>query len=61
MNDELMTMNDVRIYLGIGRDKTYSLFREPDFPAVRFNKHAVIYKSDLVQYLKDHRGTTIYL
>lgn len=61
MNDELMTMNDVRVYLGIGRDKAYSLFREPDFPAVRFNKHAVIYKSDLVQYLKDHRGTTIYL
>ena len=61
MNDELMTMKDVRTYLGIGRDKCYQLFLQKDFPAVRFNKHAVIYKSDLVQYLKDHRGTTIYL
>lgn len=59
--NELMTINDVRTYLGIGRDKAYSLFREPDFPAVKFNKHAVVFKEDLIAYLKDHRGTTIYL
>lgn len=61
MNDELMTMKDVREFLGIGRDKTYTLFKEPDFPAVKFNKHAVVFKEDLIEYLKDHRGTTIYL
>lgn len=61
MDDNLMTMKDVRVYLGIGRDKTYSLFKLPDFPSVKFNKYAVIYKSDLIQYLKEHRGVTIYL
>ena len=61
MNDELMTMKDVKSFLGIGRDKCYELFRQPDFPSIKFNKHAVVFKADLIEYLKDHRGTTIYL
>jgi predicted DNA-binding transcriptional regulator AlpA len=61
MNDELLDMKAVSKFLGLGRDRTYALFREPSFPAIRFNKRAVVFKEDLVQYLKDHRGTTIYL
>ena len=59
--DKLMTMKEVQTYLGLGRDRTYSLFRLRDFPAVRFNKTAVVYKSDLDVWLKNHRGMTVYL
>lgn len=56
-----MTMKDVQNYLGLGRDRTYALFRLRDFPAVKFNKSAVVYEDDLITWLKDHRGMTIYL
>ena len=59
--DKLMSMKEVQAYLGIGRDKTYALFRLRDFPAVKFNKSAVIFKSDLDSWIRDHRGMTIYL
>ncbi|MGN1156712.1 MAG: helix-turn-helix transcriptional regulator [Agathobacter sp.] len=59
--DKLMSMKEVQEYLGLGRDKTYALFRLRDFPAIKFNKSAVIYRNDLDSWLKEHRGMTVYL
>lgn len=59
--DKLMSIKDVQEYLGIGRDKVYGLFRLDDFPAIKINKKAIIYKSDLVDWLKANRTKTIYI
>lgn len=60
-DDKLLTMKEVGKMLGLGRDRTYELFRQKDFPCVKFNKTAVIYESDLHSYLKSHRGKIVYL
>ncbi len=36
--DQLMTSEEVRQYLGIGRTKLYQLYREPSFPAFRLGE-----------------------
>ena len=59
--DRLLTKKEVGQMLLLGRDRTNELFKQKDFPAVRFNKTAFVYESDLHAYLKSHRGKTVYL
>ncbi len=36
--DRLMTSEEVRQYLGIGRTKLYQLYQDPSFPAFRLGE-----------------------
>lgn len=57
----LLNMKEVRVYLGIGRDKTYELFKQEDFPSIQLGKSFVIFEDDLLEWLRDHRGKRVYL
>lgn len=59
--DKPMTIQEVREYLGLSRDKAYALFRELDFPCVRFGRHKIVMKSDLHEWIKNHRYTNVDL
>ena len=62
MNEHrVLNMKEVGAYLGIGRDKTYELFRLEDFPSIQLGKTFVILEDDLIEWLKDHRGKRVYL
>jgi len=54
-------MKEVSMFLGIGRDKTYELFKQEDFPSIQLGKTYVILEDDLIEWLKDHRGKRVYL
>lgn len=62
MNEHrVLNMKEVGVYLGIGRDKTYELFKQEDFPSIQLGKTFVILEDDLIEWLKDHRGKRVYL
>ena len=51
--DHLLTSDEVRQYLGIGRTKLYQLYRDPSFPAFRIGEGGawLIRRSDLNRWL----------
>lgn len=59
--DKAMSVNDVRKFLGLGRDKAYALFHQEDFPCVKFGRDMIIMKSDLLEWIKNHRYTNVDL
>ena len=59
--DKPMRVKDVREFLGISKDKTYSLFHQEDFPCIRMGRDMIILKSDLMEWLKRHRYTNVDL
>ena len=61
MENKLMNKDDVKKYLGIGRDRVNELFKLKSFPCIRINKTCYIYEEDLVNWLKMHRGQQIIL
>ena len=59
--DKAMHVKDVREFLGLSRDKTYALFHQADFPCVKFGRDMIIMKSDLMEWIKNHRYTNVDL
>lgn len=57
----VLNMKEVSMFLGIGRDKTYELFKQEDFPSIQLGKTYVILEDDLIEWLKDHRGKRVFL
>lgn len=50
---------DVAALMGIGRDKTYTLFHRKDFPAQRFGHIYLVERTAFEQWLISNRGTKI--
>lgn len=48
---EMMTVNDVQIYLGIGRDKAYTLLKSKSFPSMRIGKTYRVSKRELEDWV----------
>lgn len=61
MKDRLMTKDDVREYLGLGRDRVNELFKVKGFPCIKINKTCYIFEEDLIEWLKAHRNSRIIL
>ena len=61
MEDRLMTKDDVRKYLGMGRDRVNELFKLKSFPCFKINRTCYIFEADLIDWLKMHRGQTVLL
>ena len=61
MNENrLLSVKEVGAYLGIGRDKTRYLFTIEDFPGIKLGQKYLVFEKDLIEWLKDHRGTKVY-
>ena len=58
---ELMKTKDVQKYLGIGRDKAYTLMKMKSFPSTRLGKTYVVTKENLFKWLCENAGKTINL
>ncbi len=53
---ELLTVDDLRVYLRIGRAKAYELVNEPDFPALRVGRSIRIPKDQLKSWITKNVG-----
>ncbi len=53
---ELLTVDDLRAYLRIGRAKAYELVNEPDFPALRVGRSIRIPKDQLKLWVARNVG-----
>ncbi len=51
MDKYVMTVADVQKALGLGRDKTYSLFRQKSFPSVQIDGRYFITKKAFENWL----------
>lgn len=61
MNENrLLSVKEVGAYLGIGRDKTRYLFNLEDFPTIKLGQKYLVFENDLIEWLKDHRGSKVY-
>lgn len=56
---KLLTVNDVKEMLSIGRDRAYKLFQLEDFPKVRINKQYFIMEADLIAWFEENKYKTV--
>ncbi|NCB43155.1 MAG: DNA-binding protein [Clostridia bacterium] len=53
---ELMTINELQSYLGIGKDKAYALVKSKSFPAMKIGGRYYVAKTDFVVWLGKQTG-----
>lgn len=51
-NSDFFTIKELQDYLRIGRNKTYKLVNQNDFPKIQVGKSFIIPKEDLQKYLQ---------
>lgn len=56
----LLTVMETAQFLNIGRDASYKLFRQPDFPCVRIGKRQFADATGLDIWLKNKRETNLH-
>ena len=61
MEKKMLYVKDIQVYLGIGRDKAYSLMRNKAFPSIRIAKRYAVSPDAIERWLKNYEGKTFYL
>lgn len=56
----LLSVKETSLYLNIGRDKCYKLFRQPDFPCVKIGKRQFADKESLEIWIKNKIATNLH-
>lgn len=54
-NIRVLTVEDVKEVLSLGKDKVYAIFRREDFPAIRIGKRFVVEEGALKKWLQERR------
>ena len=59
--DEMLTINDIRNHLGIGRDTAYSLVKLSTFPSIKIGRTYLIPLSEYKKWLTKSVGKEYYV
>lgn len=51
---DILTVMELKEYLGIGREQAYSLVRTEDFPTKKIGRRILIYKPNLIRWLESN-------
>jgi len=54
--NELITVQEMAIFLKISRTKAYDIIKNVDFPKIKIDKSIRIIKSELLEWLKNHKN-----
>lgn len=52
---KMLTVDEVKEVLQLGKDKVYAIFRRDDFPAIRIGKRFVVEEGALKKWLQERR------
>lgn len=52
---KMLTVDEVKEVLKLGKDKVYAIFRRDDFPAIRIGKRFVVEEGALKKWLQERR------
>ncbi|BCC04944.1 prophage CP4-57 regulatory family protein [Bacillus cereus] len=51
---DILTVMELKEYLGIGREQAYTLVKTEDFPVKRIGRRILIYKPNLIKWLESN-------
>lgn len=54
--NELITVTEMADFLRISRTKAYNIIKYSDFPKIKIDKSIRIIKTELLEWLKNHRN-----
>ncbi|MEB2589427.1 helix-turn-helix domain-containing protein [Bacillus cereus] len=49
---DILTVMELKEYLGIGREQAYTLVNNKDFPVKKIGRRILIYKPNLIRWLE---------
>lgn len=58
-NCQMLTVKQVKEYLGLGTTSTYNLFRSGDFPSVTIGRQLLVRKEAFLEWIKSKEGTPV--
>ena len=61
MDKDILKVKDIMNYLGIGRDKAYSLMKSKSFPATQIGNTYFVTNKNFTRWLEDYAGKEFVL
>lgn len=59
--EEMITVKELSKILGLGINQTYSLVKREDFPKIKINRHYIIPRNKLIQWIDSNINNTIII
>lgn len=60
-NETLLTVKDVQMFLGIGKEKAYKMFKDKRFPSFQLGNRHYVRKDKFFAYLDSKCNTSVKL
>ena len=57
--NNMLRVDDLRIRLGIGRNRAYQLLRSEGFPSIQIGRSYMVSEKNLQSWLDQHTGKTV--
>ncbi|PGT79155.1 helix-turn-helix domain-containing protein [Bacillus sp. AFS040349] len=54
---DILTVMELKEYLGIGREQAYTLVKTEDFPVKKIGRRIIIFKPNLVRWLESNTAS----
>ncbi len=58
-SNEILDTDELRNYLGIGRDKAYNLMKSKAFPSIKIGRTFFVTRDNLMKWLNESKGRII--